>query len=131
PAPPCAVLPVVLAGDYNVVPTVRDIYQTRSLDDNAVIQPESRQAFAGMLTQGWTDALRRLDPDGPLWTLRSSSGTRTRPQSGLTPSAVKKLPVTSWQRTSCAPLAARTATFNFPGIRIRARFVPAFFPSFP
>jgi exodeoxyribonuclease-3 len=69
-----AAVPVVLAGDYNVVPTVRDIYQTRSLDDNAVIQPESRQAFAGMLTQGWTDALRRLDPDGPLWTLRSSSG---------------------------------------------------------
>jgi exodeoxyribonuclease-3 len=61
-------VPVVLAGDYNVVPTVRDIYQTRSLDDNALIQPESRQAFARMLTQGWTDALRRLHPDGPLWT---------------------------------------------------------------
>jgi len=42
-------VPVVLAGDYNVVPTVRDIYQTRSLDDNALIQPESRQAFARML----------------------------------------------------------------------------------
>ena len=61
-------VPVVLAGDYNVVPTVRDIYQTRSLDDNALIQPESRQAFARTLTQGWTDALRRLHPDGPLWT---------------------------------------------------------------
>ena len=60
--------PVVLAGDYNVVPTVQDIYQTRSLDRNALIQPESRQAFARMLAQGWTDALRRLDPDGPLWT---------------------------------------------------------------
>jgi exodeoxyribonuclease-3 len=61
-------VPVVLAGDYNVVPTVRDIYQTRSLDGNALIQPESRQSFARMLTQGWTDALRRLDPDGPIWT---------------------------------------------------------------
>jgi exodeoxyribonuclease-3 len=61
-------VPVVLAGDYNVVPTVQDIYQTRSLDDNALIQPQSRQAFARMLTQGWTDALRRLHPDGPLWT---------------------------------------------------------------
>jgi exodeoxyribonuclease-3 len=61
-------VPVVLAGDYNVVPTVRDIYQTRSLDDNALIQPASRQAFARMLTQGWSDALRRLYPDGPLWT---------------------------------------------------------------
>lgn len=61
-------VPVVLAGDYNVVPTPRDIYPTRSLDKNALIQPESRQAFAGLLSQGWTDALRKLHPDGPLWT---------------------------------------------------------------
>ena len=61
-------VPVVLAGDYNVVPTQRDIYPTRSLDDNALIQPESREAFARMLAQGWTDALRRLYPNGPLWT---------------------------------------------------------------
>ncbi len=63
-----AAVPVVLAGDYNVVPTVYDIYPTRSLDDNALIQPESRQAFARLLNQGWTDALRKLHPDGPLWT---------------------------------------------------------------
>jgi exodeoxyribonuclease-3 len=61
-------VPVVLAGDYNVVPTAQDIYQTRSLDDNALIQPESRRAFARLLAQGWTDALRRLHPSGPLWT---------------------------------------------------------------
>jgi exodeoxyribonuclease III len=60
--------PVVLAGDYNVVPTPTDIYQTRSLDNNALIQPESRQAFARLLAQGWTDAMRKLYPDGPLWT---------------------------------------------------------------
>jgi exodeoxyribonuclease-3 len=61
-------MPVVLAGDYNVVPSVQDIYPTRSLDDNALIQPESRHAFARLLSQGWTDALRKLHPDGPLWT---------------------------------------------------------------
>ncbi len=61
-------VPVVLAGDYNVVPTAQDIYPTRSLDDNALIQPASRQAFARLLAQGWTDALRKLQPDGPLWT---------------------------------------------------------------
>ena len=55
-------VPVVLAGDYNVVPTAEDIYQTRSLDDNALIQPESRAAFARLLAQGWTDALRTLKP---------------------------------------------------------------------
>ena len=60
--------PVVLAGDYNVVPTPQDIYPTRSLDNNALIQPESRKAFARLLAQGWTDTLRKLHPDGPLWT---------------------------------------------------------------
>lgn len=61
-------VPVVLAGDYNVVPTPQDIYPTRSLDKNALIQPESRAAFARLLEQGWTDALRHLYPEGPLWT---------------------------------------------------------------
>src|SRR6266581_3275015 len=60
--------PVVLAGDYNVVPTPQDIYPTRSLDNNALIQPASRQAFARLLAQGWTDAMRKLHPQGPLWT---------------------------------------------------------------
>jgi exodeoxyribonuclease-3 len=61
-------VPVVLAGDYNVVPTQQDIYPTRSLDDNALIQPASRKAFARLLAQGWTDGLRKLQPTGPLWT---------------------------------------------------------------
>ena len=61
-------VPAVLAGDYNVIPTAQDIYPTRSLDTNALIQPASRAAFARLLHQGWTDALRRLKPEGPLWT---------------------------------------------------------------
>jgi exodeoxyribonuclease-3 len=61
-------LPVVLAGDYNVVPGAQDIYPTRSLDKNALIQPQSRQAYSLLLAQGWTDALRKLQPEGPLWT---------------------------------------------------------------
>jgi exodeoxyribonuclease-3 len=61
-------VPVVLAGDYNVVPTPQDIYPTRSLDNNALIQPQSRRAYARLLAQGWTDALRKLQPEGPLWT---------------------------------------------------------------
>jgi exodeoxyribonuclease III len=61
-------VPVVLAGDYNVVPTAQDIYPTRSLDNNALVQPASRAAFQRLLGQGWTDALRQLQPSGPLWT---------------------------------------------------------------
>jgi exodeoxyribonuclease-3 len=63
-----AKVPVVLAGDFNVVPTPQDIYPTKSLENNALIQPASRAAFARLLAQGWQDALRRLHPGGPLWT---------------------------------------------------------------
>lgn len=60
--------PVILAGDFNVVPTGQDIYPTRSLYDNALVQPESRAAFQKLLDQGWTDALRTVHPVGPIWT---------------------------------------------------------------
>ncbi len=55
--------PVVLAGDYNVVPTPQDIYPTRSLDNNALIQPESRQAFARPLWTFWDYKYERWPKD--------------------------------------------------------------------
>ncbi|MFS0742109.1 exodeoxyribonuclease III [Brevundimonas sp. 3P9-tot-E] len=57
--------PVVLAGDYNVVPTEADIYNSRSWTKNALLQPASRAAFADLLSQGWTDAVRERYPDDP------------------------------------------------------------------
>src|SRR5256886_1283281 len=56
-------VPVVLAGDYNVVPTAQDIYPTKSWDDDALVQPESRAAYARLLAQGWADAIRARHPD--------------------------------------------------------------------
>jgi exodeoxyribonuclease-3 len=61
-------VPVVLAGDYNVVPTEADIWPGHHEQDNALLRPETRAAFEGLLQQGWTDSLRTLQPDGPLWT---------------------------------------------------------------
>lgn len=61
-------LPVVLAGDYNVVPTDFDIYRTRSWLNNALLQPESRACYRRLLDQGWTDALRALHPNEPMYT---------------------------------------------------------------
>ena len=60
--------PVVLAGDYNVVPTDSDIYGLRSWRENALVQPEPRAAFARLTAMGWTDALRALYPSKPLYT---------------------------------------------------------------
>ncbi|HST00743.1 MAG TPA: exodeoxyribonuclease III, partial [Usitatibacter sp.] len=56
-------LPVVLAGDYNVVPTDADIYNPASWRDDALLQPESREAFSHLLAQGWTDSVRACHPD--------------------------------------------------------------------
>jgi bifunctional non-homologous end joining protein LigD len=54
--------PVVLLGDWNVVPTDADIYRPDSWRDNALLQPAPREAYAAILSQGWTDALRRTHP---------------------------------------------------------------------
>ena len=61
-------VPAVLAGDYNVVPTDRDIYSTRSWSKNALLQPEPRDAYRRLLEQGWTDALLAIHPEGPPYT---------------------------------------------------------------
>lgn len=58
-------LPVVIAGDFNIVPEPRDIYVTTSYRDNALVQPAPREQFARLLAQGWTDALRAKYPDDP------------------------------------------------------------------
>ena len=60
--------PIVLAGDYNIVPTELDIYASRSWIDNALLQPAPREAYRRLLAQGWSDALRELHPDQRLYT---------------------------------------------------------------
>jgi exodeoxyribonuclease-3 len=61
-------VPAVLAGDYNVVPTDADIYAVRSWRTNALLQPEPREAYARLLSQGWTDAIRSQHPTEPMYT---------------------------------------------------------------
>lgn len=60
--------PVLLTGDFNVVPTDFDIYNPRSWKKDALLQPESRECWQRLLAQGWTDALRHLHPDEPVFT---------------------------------------------------------------
>jgi exodeoxyribonuclease-3 len=60
--------PVVLAGDYNVIPTDFDIYNTRSWKKDALLQPAPRAAYQKLLDQGWTDSVRHLHPREPIYT---------------------------------------------------------------
>ena len=60
--------PVILAGDFNVVPTNTDIYNAWLWREDAVMQPESRDAYKRLLAQGWIDSTRYLDPDQRIYT---------------------------------------------------------------
>src|SRR6478735_7066047 len=56
-------LPVVLMGDFNVMPTEKDVYKPERWLDDALFRIETRTAFTRMLGQGWIDALRELHPE--------------------------------------------------------------------
>src|SRR5215218_1912012 len=60
--------PVVLTGDYNVMPTEMDVYKPERWVDDALFRPEVRSAFQSLVAQGWTDAIRTLYPDETIYT---------------------------------------------------------------
>src|SRR5271155_1041106 len=60
--------PVILAGDYNVIPTERDVYKPERWVDDALFRVEVREAFARLIKQGWTDAIRTRDPTAQIYT---------------------------------------------------------------
>ena len=75
--------PVVIAGDFNVVPTDADIYPTKSYAKNALVQPEPRALFRGLLDQGWTDAIRTMHPEAPIYTFWDYKRNRWERDAGL------------------------------------------------
>jgi exodeoxyribonuclease-3 len=60
--------PVVLTGDYNVMPTEMDVYKPERWVNDALFRVEVREAFAKLATQGWTDAIRKLHPKETIYT---------------------------------------------------------------
>ena len=75
--------PVVLAGDFDVVPTDRDIYPSRSWAKDALLQPESRACFRRLLDQGWVDAVRSCHPNEPMYTFWDYKRDRWHRDAGL------------------------------------------------
>jgi exodeoxyribonuclease III len=60
--------PVIMAGDFNVMPTELDVYKPERWVDDALFRPETRAAFARLAGQGWTDALRAMHPGEKIYT---------------------------------------------------------------
>ncbi|PKP95346.1 MAG: exodeoxyribonuclease III [Alphaproteobacteria bacterium HGW-Alphaproteobacteria-14] len=61
-------VPAVVVGDFNVIPEDNDTWSVKAMQDDALMQPESRAAYARILADGWCDAMRTLNPRGGVWT---------------------------------------------------------------
>jgi len=81
-------LPAALAGDFNVVPADRDIYAGKSWSKDALLQPQPRAAFRRLLEQGWTDAVRTLHPEEPMYSFWDYKRDRWARDAGLRIDAV-------------------------------------------
>ncbi len=106
--------PVVLAGDFNVIPTEMDVYQPEHWLGDALFLPQVRSAYQGLISQGWTDALRKLYPEERIYTFWEYFGNAYRRNAGLridhlllSPSIADRLSeagvdhqVRGWEKTS-------------------------------
>ena len=61
-------VPAVVLGDFNVIPEDKDVWSPKAMASDALMQPESRDAYKRMLADGWTDAIDTLNPRGGVWT---------------------------------------------------------------
>ena len=105
---------VVLTGDYNVMPTEIDVYKPERWVNDALFRPETREAFAKLMSQGWTDAIRTLYPDEVIYTFWDYFRNAYERNAGLridhfllSPSIKKRLKtagvdrhVRGWEKTS-------------------------------
>lgn len=106
--------PVILAGDYNVMPTDLDVYAPDRWRDDALFRMEVRKAYADLVGQGWTDALRQLHPDEVIYTFWDYLRQRWARNAGLridhlllSPDVARRLTkaevdrhVRGWEKTS-------------------------------
>lgn len=106
--------PVVLTGDFNVIPEPEDVYKPERWVDDALFRTETRDAFKKLLAQGWTDALRKLYPTETIYTFWDYFRNAFGRDAGLridhfllSPPLVKKLKaggvhkqVRGWEKTS-------------------------------
>ena len=63
-----AEIPTVVVGDFNVIPQDKDVWSPAAMASDALMQPETRDAYARLLNDGWTDAIDTLNPRGGVWT---------------------------------------------------------------
>ena len=77
--------PVIITGDFNIIPTESDVYKPEKYKNDALFLPEVRTAFKNLIAQGWTDGLRHLIPKKQfiLFTIISEKPTKGMPECAL------------------------------------------------
>jgi exodeoxyribonuclease-3 len=128
-------VPVMLVGDFNVIPTDLDVYNPARWRDDALFRPEVREAFHGLLGQGWTDALRTQHPDARIFTFWDYLRNAWARDAGLrldhvllSPKVAKRLlaagvdrAVRGWEKASDhAPVWIELASLSTPARRLRS-----------
>jgi exodeoxyribonuclease-3 len=128
--------PIVLAGDYNVMPTNLDVYKPEAWLDDALFRPEVRDAFHQLAGQGWTDALRQLHPNERIYTFWDYFRSAWTRNAGLridhfllSPAAAKRLKaaevdreVRGWEKASDhAPVWIELGESSRPASRRRVK----------
>ncbi len=109
-------VPVVLVGDYNVMPTELDVYKPERWKDDALFRTEVREAYQNLINQGWTDALRQMHPGERIYTFWDYFRNAYGRDAGLNSTISYSVPILQddWQRpkstSTCAagPIAAIT-----------------------
>jgi exodeoxyribonuclease-3 len=127
--------PVILAGDYNVMPTDLDVYKPERWLNDALFRPEVKTAYAELLKQGWTDALRKMHPGERIYTFWDYFRNAYARNAGLridhfllSPAIAKRLKsagvdkdVRSWEKTSDhAPVWIELTNENKGSVKRRA-----------
>jgi exodeoxyribonuclease-3 len=119
-------VPVILAGDYNVTPTDLDIYSTKSWDNDALVQPQSRLAYKNLIKQGWTDALRAQHPNERMYTFWHYMRNRWQRDAGLrldhlllSPSVARRLIETGIERAVRGELGASDHAPAWVSLRVQ------------
>jgi exodeoxyribonuclease-3 len=60
--------PLILAGDYNVIPSAADVYNPAAWSNDALFLPATRERFRALLNLGLSDAVRALTDAPGLYT---------------------------------------------------------------
>ncbi|PPR47113.1 MAG: Exodeoxyribonuclease III [Alphaproteobacteria bacterium MarineAlpha5_Bin9] len=76
--------PIIIGGDFNVIPTDNDVYSPENFKDDACAHPLTREQFRILINQGYfTDTIKNFNLDENIWTYWGYRGGSWQKNNGL------------------------------------------------